>query len=350
MLGIAASISASGYFRNKFPSYRSFIYPHAIGALGVLMLYMLHNPHLNPTTIAGLPSFFIAVSVFALFADRLYERLNFRNKAIVSEQSRILSKNLVMLRLTRPHGFDYSPGDTVDICMKDIGFEWHSFSLANTQLDDQYLQLIISRQGRWTRALYENLDHFIKTEVKLRGPYYSVMQKAEDTKEFNFLSTGVGLNPFFSILYKNANCKEAHIVSRDAELLLLLIGLLSTVSASDNSQAMTNLFLYFTGDQDNLFNLATAISNSQSTGMLKLVSSDSPSIKEEESVRGEVEGVDCRYKLFFHSHRPNLNKVTKNLRGETLFFSGQTKVGKELSKACQSNNVHFVPEPRLHSR
>lgn len=349
MLGIATSIAIAGYFRNRFPSHRSFIYSHAAGALGVLMLYMLHNPHLNPATISGLPSFFVAVSVFALFVDRLYEKLNFRHKAVVSEQSSILSENLIMLKLARPDGFHYSPGDTVDICAKNIGFEWHPFSVANVRLDEEYLQLIISQQGRWTQKLRKGFDRLVKTEVELRGPYYSVMQKATSTNEFNFMSTGVGLNPLFAMLNENPNCKEAHIVSRDSELLLLLIGLLSQIKASGDNQVLTNLFLYFTGDQNNLSDLASAISNAQSTNMLKLASSDNRSINEED-VHGETERVSCRYKLFFHSRRPDLNKITKNLRGETLFFSGHPKVGRELSKACRSNNVHLISEPRLHSR
>ena len=66
----------------------------------------------------------------------------------------LLPGGVLELRLSKPRGFRYAPGQYVHLCCPSISaFEWHPFTLTSAPEDD-FLSVHIKAAGDWTSALH----------------------------------------------------------------------------------------------------------------------------------------------------------------------------------------------------
>ena len=148
----------------------------------------------------------------------------------------MLEGDVVGLRLLRPRGFKYTPGQYIFIrCPQISRFEWHPFTLTSCP-SDSYLGVHIRKNGDWTSALHDLVQEHslnragatsevssagsmksryqVKTvlgeefEVRERfefsisvdGPFGAPAQDYTDYRVVVLIGAGIGVTPFASVL------------------------------------------------------------------------------------------------------------------------------------------------------
>lgn len=156
------------------------------------------------------------------------------NTRVVSAE--LLAGNVVGLRVLRPRGFKYTPGQYVFIrCPQISRFEWHPFTLTSCPADS-YLGCHIRKAGDWTEALHDLvIKHQEKRAARLAGeisdasaasrymikpvvgeeievverfdfsisvdgPFGAPAQNYADYKVLVLIGAGIGVTPFASVL------------------------------------------------------------------------------------------------------------------------------------------------------
>jgi ferredoxin-NADP reductase len=109
----------------------------------------------------------------------------------------------------KPSGFEFNAGQYVDITVinpreTDPDGNTRSFSLASSPLEDRLLIVTRLRNTAFKRALH-GLDH--DAEVELEGPFGSFTLHEDASTPAVFLSGGIGVAPFVSMILSAAKNK-----------------------------------------------------------------------------------------------------------------------------------------------
>eukprot|EP00210_Caulerpa_lentillifera_P004706 g4490.t1 len=132
----------------------------------------------------------------------------------------ILPGDVVGLRVLRPRGFNYTPGQYVFIkCPQISRYEWHPFTLTSAP-GDSYLGVHIRDAGDWTGALHTMVKTYqmetpsirsvVSEEVQVSdrfpftiaidGPFGAPAQNHSDYRVIVLIGAGIGVTPFASVL------------------------------------------------------------------------------------------------------------------------------------------------------
>ena len=333
LLVSALVTSLLAYNRHKI-SYRKFLYPHGVIAVFIVATYAVHNPHLWTTP-------FIIIPGLAYATDRIYERIRRTYNTQLADSSPSLSDKLVEFHLKKPAQFHYSAGQSVEINIPELGFEWHPFSIANTQSNQETLRFVISKQGKWTTGLYDKIHSLQSkeppTKIRIRGPYYSSLQDSMGETHWVFFATGVGVNPFLAMMKLHAAKITGYIASRTEAVFRF------TLQAINQKRPMpAELHFYYTGNKDEQTKRQEITSLIDNHHHIKLVQENVSSKALQDNTND-----DHSCTVFLHTSRPKLNEIAQSIPTQRLYYAGNTMVAQQLKPPCHENKVTLITEQRL---
>eukprot|EP00210_Caulerpa_lentillifera_P004707 g4491.t1 len=155
---------------------------------------------------------------------------------LIERGADILPGNVVGLKVLRPRGFNYTPGQYVFIkCPQISRYEWHPFTLTSAP-GDSYLGVHVRKAGDWTSALHEKVSNYhMNKDLSLKeasqqsaarsnlvvkpvvgeelevfdtfpfticvdGPFGAPAQNHSDYRVIVLIGAGIGVTPFASVL------------------------------------------------------------------------------------------------------------------------------------------------------
>lgn len=126
-----------------------------------------------------------------------------------------VAEGTMAFHFTRPTGFDYKPGQAVDVILKnprtaDAQSGRHAFSLVSAPFQDELAVATRMRDSAFKRAL-QSLP--IGEPVGIDGPFGSLTLHNNRTRPGVFVAGGIGITPFMSILRQAARDRLPHRLS-----------------------------------------------------------------------------------------------------------------------------------------
>jgi hypothetical protein len=146
-----------------------------------------------------------ALAPLALFAAELAFRRFRASRASRIREAELLPSTVTHLKLDRPEGFAFRPGDFLFLRIPALSrFEWHPFTISSAPEQADHLGLHIRGLGNWTRELHERFAGLAEEQrrlpVLLHGPYGTPSNEIFRSRIAVLVGAGIGVTPFASIL------------------------------------------------------------------------------------------------------------------------------------------------------
>jgi len=246
------------YFRNYFNGFnRQYLSPHKLASVFFLIAFLVHIP-VKTAPLPPVITLFIEGGVLlgVLMFDRLLLVAFCLHKTSTTDRTMVLDGNTFRLSLRRPKGFKYGAGYYAYISIPGIRFfESHPFSICSGEKED-VVEFVIRVAGPWTRAVYSAINHGkLDHSIYLRGSFpEKTIVGAMKEKELAFISTGVGLTPFLSMMktIKQRDREEVsivgHVSSRSESDFRLIF---EAVRVAESEGIPVSIFVYYTGSHAN---------------------------------------------------------------------------------------------------
>lgn len=129
-----------------------------------------------------------------------------RSNSLVVLDNCILDEEAQVVRLEVLRGnFSFRPGQYAFLSIKDLGSEFHPFTIASAPNEDS-VTFFIKVVGDWTKALFDLIRDrqmsasSLPIKATLSGPYGAPTEFAFQFENIVLVGTGVGATPFISLL------------------------------------------------------------------------------------------------------------------------------------------------------
>lgn len=112
-----------------------------------------------------------------------------------------LRSGVTHLRLQKPKGFDFSPGDYAFLKIPGVAkHEWHPFTISSAP-EAEELSFHVRVLGNWTHALRKRIEMGSPPDIaNVDGPYGSPSAHIFNSKICVLVGAGIGVTPFASVL------------------------------------------------------------------------------------------------------------------------------------------------------
>jgi NAD(P)H-flavin reductase len=170
-----------------------FYYSHRILCIVTIVTMTLHY----------ISSIYYVIPSLFLYLIDLFLRILYIKKAIYTKivtYDLAFNQKYNIMTLKFQDKIDVSPGTYFFICCKNISkTQWHPMSLMNIR--NKALNFCIKDMGEnsWSHQLIKYHENHEDIDILLQGPYMH-FKNNYNYKNIVFVSTGVGVTPFFSIL------------------------------------------------------------------------------------------------------------------------------------------------------
>lgn len=128
-----------------------------------------------------------------------------------------ISKSLV-LRLKKPHGFNYHAGHYCFIQVPEIGYSWHPYSIMSDPSQGSITLFIeVMKEGQWTEKLHrlvanaKHKDELGKLDFRIVGPYGASLNPdvnanaGASPNHIVGIGAGTGVVPIISLMRQSCN-------------------------------------------------------------------------------------------------------------------------------------------------
>lgn len=145
----------------------------------------------------------IAAPAAGFLVELLIRRL--RRRVTFVKSADVHSTGVTHLRLSRPRGFRFDPGEYVEVRIPRVSFlGWHPFTISSAPEDKDHLGLHVRALGNWTRRLFDMIKNpprkGLSLPAALQGPYGSPSTRVFSSRHAVLIGAGIGVTPFASIL------------------------------------------------------------------------------------------------------------------------------------------------------
>ncbi|KAL9169981.1 hypothetical protein ABFS82_04G114700 [Erythranthe guttata] len=208
---------------NKLTGFNAFWYTHHLFIV-VYSLLIVHGVKLNLSRewYRKTTWMYLAVPMMLYGGERLVRSFRSRAQAVNILQVPVYPGNVLVLHMSKPHGFKYKSGQYIFVkCAAVSPFEWHPFSIT-TAPDDNFLSVHIRIVGDWTRqlktvfskvcqqppvdkseganSLQEGNNPIFFPRVLIDGPYGAPTQDYKDYDVVLLVGLGIGATPMISVV------------------------------------------------------------------------------------------------------------------------------------------------------
>lgn len=335
-------ISVSSYFRHR--CYHVFSNIHRLTYF-ILPLMIVHCRELWIWFMCG---------ILLISLESLYNFL-FKTQISTLTNSRISKyENLIYLNVQK--AIPIANGAYYRIMIPSISFEWHSFSVANSNLIDQLL-FIISIRGDWTKKLEEKLKVKSNSYVFVMGPFYTSSTEILNNEYDKCLciAGGIGIAPYLSVMdtkvqLSRVNCEyrsnyldtieEENFQQRQS----LSIQNIATTFERKLKYPLDVIWILREPQQLTKY-ITDIISSSNSVNLIIYVTGKFS--KEEEiyykffmfkMLENARDNIKC---CFF---KPSLKYILNKHKPKKVFFCGSDRLEKDLQTLCYNMNISLSCE------
>ena len=135
------------------------------------------------------------------------------NEVVTLERREWVAERTMAIRLSRPEGFDFKPGQTIDLTPRDAANAGsHTFSIASAPFQEGLMITTRMRDTPYKRALGSMPSG---SSFDLAGPFGSLTLHGDRKRPALLLAGGIGITPFMSML------RQADHDGRDTPLALV---------------------------------------------------------------------------------------------------------------------------------
>lgn len=277
----------------------------------------------------------------AYVAERSLRR-SLRRPAVPLLDARPLPSGVTLLRMARPAGFAYEPGDFVYLRVPAVArWEWHPFTLTSAPEDPEALTVHVRSLGNWTAALRERFSAPGSHEgqrVDVDGPYGTPSVHLRACEHAVAIAAGIGVTPFASLLQSlrlqrargasGLRLRRLHFVwiSREQDSFEWFTQLLAELEAA--REGWLDIHIYFTAARPDMEGSVVELAR---------------------TLLHEATGVDVitglRARTCFG--RPDFRALLGRFAAEPelppprVFFCGPTPLARSLSSECQALGLTF---------
>jgi predicted ferric reductase len=196
-------------FLRKF-AFQLWLYCHIILAIGVLGTLFIHGaPLIISIGLWWLLDVFVRYGIMASCKYRIpsdsvrIRRITIRNNT---------HEPAVEISFPKPKGFDYNPGQFVQIAIPAISvFEFHPVSISSSPNESQ-VTMHLRQRGDWTGKLASMSETLSSKSILMEGPYGSLSVDVNDVNRYRMvllICGGIGVTPCQAIgktiLYQHMN-------------------------------------------------------------------------------------------------------------------------------------------------
>jgi predicted ferric reductase len=240
-----------------------------------------------------------------------------------------------------------------------INFEWHPYSVANSELVDQLL-FLIEAKGDWSTKLYNKIKSKSDDYLILRGPFLtSSTEIISNNKEKQIcIAGGIGISPFISVMDTWSQLSRCNVDYRENYLLMFghkmqqkqSIAFSDIIETRCSTHTRHNLKVVWIFNDPNkvhhlfeyiksiLIESASVDLDIYITGKFK---GDSK-VKKIFNVLRLLDGSNSCINVFFE--RPNFTNMLSSENYRTLYFCGSNRLELDVHDACKANGVVFKCE------
>ena len=153
-----------------------------------------------------------AAAPLSLFAVEIVLRRAHKRSSSVVTRSKVLPHGVTHLRLRRPRGFTFQPGDYLFLKLpKGSRFEWHPFTISSGAEQDE-IGVHIRSLGNWTSAVHRRFaglrGRAQQLPALINGPYGTPSGRIFRSRHAILIGAGIGITPFASILESLVHRRE----------------------------------------------------------------------------------------------------------------------------------------------
>lgn len=342
LLFLSVIIAISSYFRHN--AYNIFSNIHRLTYLWLPLCIIHVIPIWQWFTV---PLIMIGIETFVNFVYKLQISKLTNSK---------ISKTGKMIFLSVPRQHSTVSGSYYRILVPSINLEWHSFSVANSELVDQLLFLIEAR-GDWTRALYDKISAGSNSYVLIMGPFYTSSTEIMSTESEKkiCIAGGIGIAPFISVIDTKVQISKCNRAYRENYLLMFGHKLQQKKSLSLSSIIEMDFSAPNRHPLKIIWIFRDPLTVHHLFDYIKYIMMESTNVYLDIYITGNFKG-DDRVKKIFHvlrlldgasTHiniffeRPALVSIINNETPapDTVFFCGSDRMENEIKCICKKANI-----------
>lgn len=258
----------------------------------------------------------------------------------------LLPSKIIELTISEPEGFQFFPGDYVYLnCVEVSKVEWYPFNIIR-RTSEKNIVLHIKSNNSWANKLYQNTvskvgkNEAINWKIRIDGPYGSSSQRVLDSQHAIMVGAGHGISRIAPILQDIVMRKEKQpdqIKIQRLDLFWLISNrkyfewftkLLDDIEHDDQSSFFNYHIFFLDKDPekitDKLMYISTNVSQKQTD--VKLINN--------------LWGKSSFGYPDWSQELKDICFVDGNL-APSLFFSGPSKLKKDLEKTCDHLGISF---------
>lgn len=335
-------ITLSSYFRHKY--YHLFSNIHRLTYF-ILPIMILHYRELWIWFMCG---------ILLISFECLYNFL-FKTQISTLTNSRISKyENLIYLNIQK--AIPIANGAYYRIMIPSISFEWHSFSVANSNLIDQLL-FIISIRGDWTKKLEEKLKTKNNSYVFVMGPFYTSSTEILNNENDKCLciAGGIGIAPYLSVIDTKVQLSRVNCEYRS--------NYLDTIEEEKFQQrqslSIQNIDMTFERKEKHPLNVIWILREPQQlTKYITDIITSLNSVNLTIYITGNFsKDEEIYYKFFMFKmlenakdniiccfFKPSLKYILNKHNPEKVFFCGSDRLEKDIQNLCYNMNISLSCE------
>lgn len=281
----------------------------------------------------------------ALFVVEWVLRRQRRSQAAEVLELAGLPSGVTRVRVERPAGFKYRPGDYAFLRIAELAkHEWHPFTISSAP-EREHLTFHVRSQGDWTKALRRLCDARVGSagepmKVHLDGPFGAPTTGIFSTRHAVMIGAGIGVTPFASVLESlvtRANAGESRLekvyfywLNRESRAFEWFADLLLVLEQRDERK-LVDIRICMTGGRGNAAALALNLARNLSHDMGK------PDL---------VTGLRTQTRLAAPDFEKELREIAEQHHPDPVevFFCGPPGLGRKLRTVCANVGLPFREE------
>lgn len=191
------------FFREKY--YEIFFYTHHL-YIFVYAAFIFHSFGCFVKTNSGVCVPYYSIYLYAIplmiySGEKIYD--SFKKEVTIESVEQVN----VICKIKFKRCLEYRCGQYININVPDINrFTYHPFTITSCpDIENEFMTVAIKNSGNWTSKFKTLLGNSPNIKLKISGPFASPCDKIYDFEAAIFVSTGIGITPFVSLLKDIAN-------------------------------------------------------------------------------------------------------------------------------------------------
>lgn len=350
LFGIGIILCTISIFRIRFP--RKFRDVHFLSYLWLPLLIV----HVQRLWI------WFAIPLIIFYGELLFN-IVFKTQISRLTTSNVSKQGKITFLSTPRKNYSVS-GSYYRIMVPSISYEWHSYSIVNSELVDQLL-FLINVKDEWSNELYKRVSAKMNDYVIIQGPFLTSFSEilSTDREQRLCIADGkLGISPFLSIMDTKTQISRCNLEYRENYSLMFgykmqqrqAISLFDIIdNHTTNTPIRYNLKLVWIFSDpmsvEHLFDYIKYLLMESTKVDLDIYITDhfkgNSKTKQIFRVLHLLDGTNTCINIFFE--KPNFINIFNSEKPDSVYCCGSLKLSKDIRTICNDNQIKYHYEKSL---